>query len=64
MSLIFCFVLGDDIAHSALISKDNERYHQQVKTLILFSGNDYLGSSSHPTIGKAAAKVSLKTFSF
>jgi 7-keto-8-aminopelargonate synthetase-like enzyme len=30
---------------------------QQSKRLLLFSGNDYLGMSSHPTIGNAAAKV-------
>lgn len=30
------------------------------KNLLLFSGNDYLGLSSHPTIGKAAAKAALE----
>ena len=31
--------------------------HQKSRDLLLFSGNDYLGLSSHPTIGKAAAKA-------
>lgn len=34
---------------------------QSFKKLLLFSTNDYLGLGSHPTIGKAAAKVLLMT---
>lgn len=37
----------------------DEEGTQKFKKLLLFSGNDYLGLSSHPTIGKAAAKVCL-----
>ncbi|KAM3730420.1 hypothetical protein ACB098_12G086300 [Castanea mollissima] len=36
---------------------EEESHPQQFKKLILFSGNDYLGLSSHPTIKRAAAKA-------
>ncbi|KAF7836329.1 8-amino-7-oxononanoate synthase isoform X1 [Senna tora] len=51
---------GDEIVYSPVTSKDPEVYNQQFKKLILFSGNDYLGLSSHPTIGRAAAKAALE----
>lgn len=58
----FCFweFAGDEI-----VSTDDSAESkvticpQRFKKLLLFSGNDYLGLSSHPTIGKAAAKVRL-----
>ncbi|KAI3840062.1 hypothetical protein MKW92_025917 [Papaver armeniacum] len=33
---------------------------QRLRKLVLFSGNDYLGLSSHPTVRKAAAEAVLK----
>ena len=52
--------VGDEIDCSATggDGKAGASY-EKFKKLILFSGNDYLGLSSHPTIGKAAAKVCL-----
>lgn len=53
--------VGDEIVCSATggDGKAGASY-EKFKKLILFSGNDYLGLSSHPTIGKAVAKVCLQ----
>lgn len=43
-------------------ANEEESHPQQFKKLILFSGSDYLGLSSHPTIKRAASKVCLMIF--
>lgn len=56
-------MLGEEIVYgSAAGDNEQEVCQEKFKKLILFSGNDYLGLSSHPTIGKAASKVCFMNF--
>lgn len=49
---------GDEIVPREGLADDKfGNCQQQFKRLILFSGNDYLGLSSHPAVRKAAAKA-------
>ncbi|KAA0042611.1 8-amino-7-oxononanoate synthase isoform X2 [Cucumis melo var. makuwa] len=51
---------GDEIVTEGGAIKCLVEHPHQFKKLVLFSGNDYLGLSSHPTIGRAAAKAALE----
>jgi 7-keto-8-aminopelargonate synthetase-like enzyme len=52
------FIGDEDISSNGVA--DNKEANGRFKKLLLFSGNDYLGLSSHPTIARAVAKVLLK----
>ena len=59
---ILSFSLTRIIAGEEVTANEEESHPQQFKKLILFSGSDYLGLSSHPTIKRAASKVCLMIF--
>ncbi|KAG4155343.1 hypothetical protein ERO13_D03G106400v2 [Gossypium hirsutum] len=49
---------GDEIVHGECLADDTfGTSQQQFKRLLLFSGNDYLGLSSHPAVRRAAAEA-------
>uniref|UniRef100_A0A5B7BPT3 Aminotransferase class I/classII large domain-containing protein n=1 Tax=Davidia involucrata TaxID=16924 RepID=A0A5B7BPT3_DAVIN len=51
---------GDDaVCSDREADNDAVACSQKFKKLVLFSGNDYLGLSSHPTVVKAAVKAAL-----
>lgn len=58
--LLMGFCSGDEneiVCRDGVANANAITFTRQFKRLLLFSGNDYLGLSSHPTIAKAAARV-------
>lgn len=53
-------IAGDEaFGRDEVTNNEEEAIPLKFRKLLLFSGNDYLGLSTHPTVGKAAAKVLL-----
>ncbi|KAI7995787.1 8-amino-7-oxononanoate synthase [Camellia lanceoleosa] len=48
-----------DRASVEVVIADSTFQRWKFRKLLLFSGNDYLGLSSHPTVSKATAKAAL-----
>ncbi|KAE8022376.1 hypothetical protein FH972_008179 [Carpinus fangiana] len=57
-------VRDEAFCRDKVTNKEEKTCPEQFKRLILFSGNDYLGLSSHATIRKVAAKVCMTIFLF
>lgn len=60
----FNLLIGFTLTGQEIFSGDatDEGRKGRFKKLLLFSGNDYLGLSSHPTISNAAANVCFQNF--